>query len=314
MTDLYPPIEPRNEFFLDVTDGHQLYVSEAGNPGGRPVVVLHGGPGAGCQAKLFRFFDPGLYRVFLLDQRGAGRSTPLGALEGNTTADLIADLEVLRAWAGVDRWMLFGGSWGSTLALAYAERYPDHVAAAVLRGIWLGRPTDIYWLIEGLADFVPDRFEKLVRDIPELERRDLFAAFAKRLESTDPVERYAAARAWCNYEQQNATLSPKPQSGRSDDQLLALARIEVHYFRNGCFLDPAALVAGARHLAGVPAVLVHGRHDLLAPLSGALELAHAWPNAELQIVACAGHSAFEPAISAALVGATDKMARASPWR
>jgi proline iminopeptidase len=311
---MYPPIDAHEIFKLDVGHGHQLYVEICGNPIGRPVLVVHGGPGAGCVPEHRRFFDPHVYRIIIFDQRGAGRSTLLGAVDHNTTPDLVSDIEKLRARLGIDRWMLFGGSWGSTLSLAYAAANPDRVAAMILRGSWLARPEDVEWHMTGLRALAPDRWEAFAAPIPEEERGEMLEAYWRRLSDPDPARRLFAARAWCAYEQHFTKLVPTASAtARPDDELVALARIEAHYFRNGCFLDPEALIAGAARLRDVPTVIVHGRYDWLARLEAAWTLAKCWPTATLEIVPDAAHSAFEPGVAARLVAATDRFAKLVSW-
>lgn len=311
---LYPPIELHERFKLEVGHGHRLYVEICGNPDGRPVVVVHGGPGAGCLAEHRRFFDPQVYRIILFDQRGAGRSTPLGAVDYNTTPDLVGDLEKLRVRLGVDRWMLFGGSWGSTLSLAYAAANPDRVAAMILRGSWLGRPEDVEWHMMGLRALAPDRWEAFAAPIPEEDRGELLEAYWRRLSGPDPAVRLSAALAWCAFEQHFTRLFPPEKAiVRPDDEIVALARIEAHYFRNRCFLEPDALIAGVARLREVPTVIVHGRYDWLARLEAAWILAKCWPSAELEIVPDAAHSVWEPGIAARLVAATDRFGRLASW-
>ena len=272
----YPPIEPHDVFKLDVGDGHLLHVEVSGNPKGRPAGVLHSGPGAVCLPQHHRFFDALAYRIVVFDHRGAGRSTPSGNVAHNTTPHLIADLERLRSRLGVERWMLFGGSWGSTLALACAADHPDRVAAMILRGTWLARAEDIVWLLGGLRMLAPDRWRDFVAPIPNDERGDLLEAYWLRLSSNDPAVRLSAARCWCAFEQHLTTLfSPDDPRPRPDQELLALARIEAHYFRHGCFLDSERLFTGVARLGSTPAVIVHGRYDLLARLEGAWALEQA---------------------------------------
>ena len=312
---LYPPIEPFASFSLSVGDGHHLHVEVSGCPDGLPVVVLHGGPGAGCRPDLRRFFDARRYRIILYDQRGAGRSRPLGCVTSNTTAALIADLETLRQHLDVERWMLFGGSWGSTLALAYGGAHPNRVAAAVLRGVWLARPEDIRWLTSDLRRVVPDHWRELAEVVAPDERGDLVEAYWRRLDDPDPAVRRAAAIAWRRYERRCGTLLPEAHPAAEEETLVvALARIETHYFRNGCFLDPASLLAGAARMWGTPAAVVHGRYDFLAPLDGAFAVAAAWPDAELHVVPGAGHSVFETGIRARLIDVTTRFAELPPWR
>lgn len=310
--DLYPPITPYATHKLSVGDGHRLYVEESGRPDGIPVVFLHGGPGAGCDAAHRRFFDPARYRIVLFDQRGCGRSTPHASLESNTTWDLVADMERIRERLEIEHWLVFGGSWGSTLALAYAQTHRERVLALVVRGIFLCRPEEIHWFYqEGCNRVFPDYWEAFLSPIPPAEQDDLVAAYHRRLTGDDQVARMAAAKAWSIWEGRTATLLPNAdiRAHFADPHLaLSLARIECHYFVHQAFLGPRQLLADAGRLAGIPGVIVQGRYDLICPMRSAWELHQAWPRAELKIIPDAGHSAFEPGIRAALVEATDQFA------
>jgi len=310
--DLYPEIEPYTSYRFRVSALHRLYVEECGNPEGFPALFLHGGPGAGCESYHRRFFDPVLYRVVLFDQRGCGRSTPHAELRENSTTQLIADIEEIRGRLGIDRWLVFGGSWGSTLALAYAESHPERVSALVLRGIFLCRPRDIHWFYqEGASRVFPDYWADFVEPIPPAERSDLLHAFHRRLTGDDELARMAAAKAWSVWEGRTATLlgSPTVIEHFADAHVaLSLARIESHYFANDSFLRPNQLLEEAHRLADIPGVIVHGRYDLICPLESAWALAQAWPRARFLVVADAGHSATEPGIRRALVDATDRLA------
>ncbi len=310
----YPPREPYRQGTLQVSSVHRIHYEEVGNPRGVPALFVHGGPGAGAQPHDRRFFDPDRYRTVLFDQRGCGRSTPHACLEENTTAHLVADMEALRRHLGIGRWMLFGGSWGSTLALAYAEAHPDAVSALVLRGIFTLRPEEVRWFYQGgAAHLFPDAWERFLEPIPQTERGDLIAAYHRRLTSPDREQRLAACRAWSRWE--GATLSLTPDAGRvhafGEDRFAeAFARIECHYFVNGGFFDrPDALLAGIGRIRHLPAVLVHGRYDVCTPLANAWALHRAWPEAELVVVPDAGHASTEPGILSALVTATDRFAR-----
>jgi proline iminopeptidase len=311
--DLYPPVEPYAVHRLRVDDVHTLYVEECGKPRGRPALFLHGGPGAGCEGAHRRFFDPARYRIVLFDQRGSGRSTPHAELAANSTAHLLADIERIREALGIDRWMVFGGSWGSTLALAYAETYPERVSALVLRGIFLCRPEEIRWFYqEGASWIFPDHWQQFLAPIPQTERHDLLAAYHRRLTGTDEVGRMAAAKAWSVWEGRTATLLPNQdvRNHFADPHVaLSLARIECHYFVNDAFLAPDQLLRDAHRIAHIPGVIVHGRYDLICPLRSAWELHRAWPGADLKVIPDAGHSAFEPGIRRALVEATDYLAQ-----
>lgn len=312
-TDLYPPIEPYRVHRLPVEAPHRLYVEEVGNPHGIPAVFLHGGPGAGCEAKHRSFFDPMRYRLVLFDQRGSGRSTPHAELGGNTTARLVADLEHIRVTLGIERWLVFGGSWGSTLALAYAQAHPERVSALVLRGIFLCRDEEIRWFYrEGASWVFPDWWQDFLAPIPPEERDDLLGAYHRRLTGADEVARMAAAKAWSLWEGRSATLLPDAEvrSHFADPHVaLGLARIECHYFVNRAFLEPDQLLRDAYRIADIPGVIVQGRYDLICPMRSAWDLHRAWPQASLQLVPDAGHSAFEPGIRRALVEATDRFAR-----
>jgi proline iminopeptidase len=308
---LYPAIEPNRTGRLKVSDLHEIYWEESGNPDGRPVVFLHGGPGGGSDAKQRRFFDPAAYRIVLFDQRGCGRSTPHACLEENTTWDLVADIERLREHLGISRWSVFGGSWGSTLALAYAQTHPSRVSSLVLRGIFLLRKQEIDWFYQrGTSAIFPDAWEHFVAPIPEQERGDLLHAFHRRLTSDDPAVRLAAARAWSVWEGSTSKLLPDPDmiARFSGDQFAeAFARIECHYFVHHGFLSrDAQLLEDVGRIRHIPAVIVQGRYDVVCPMESAWALHRAWPEAEFTIVPDAGHSMHEPGITRALVAATDR--------
>jgi proline iminopeptidase len=310
---LYPAIEPSRQGHLAVGDGHEVYWEECGNPDGKPVVFIHGGPGAGCDAKSRRFFDPARYRIFLFDQRGCGRSRPHASLEHNTTWDLVADLERMREMFGVERWQAFGGSWGSTLALAYAEAHPDRVTELVLRGIFLLRKRELDWFYqEGASYLYPDRWEQYIAPIPPAERGDLMRAFHRRLTGNDPAAAQAAARAWAVWEGSTSYLLTDDDNVRrwgEDAFSLAVARIECHYFVNGGFMKrESQLLDDVGRIRHIPAVIVQGRHDVVCPMLTAWDLHRAWPEADLQVIGDAGHSALEPGITDALVRATDGFA------
>lgn len=310
---LYPAIEARRTGYLDAGEGHQLYYEESGNPNGKPVVFLHGGPGGGTSPAMRRFFDPEAYRIVLFDQRGCGRSKPYGSLDANTTRDLVDDIERLRLELGVDRWQVFGGSWGSTLALAYAEEHPERVTELVLRGIFTVRQKEMDWLYRrGTSELFPEAWQKLLAPIPEDEREDLVRAYHRRLLDGDERTRLEAARAWSIFEGSVSQLIPSAETVKlfgSDHMAVALARIEVHYFVNNCFMEDGQLLRDAHRIGGIPGTIVHGRYDALCPVSTAFDLAAAWPSAELRITPDAGHSAFEPGNVHELVTATDHYAR-----
>ncbi|RMJ01762.1 Proline iminopeptidase [Marinobacter litoralis] len=312
MLTLYPEIQPYARHRLAVDDVHELYLEESGNPEGTPVLVVHGGPGGGCEDYHRRFFDAERFRIILLDQRGAGRSTPLAALEGNDTPNLVADIEAVRQFLGVDRWMLFGGSWGSTLSLIYAQSYPERVLGLVLRGIFLCRPRDIHWLYqEGASRVFPDYWQDFQRLIPQEERDDMVAAYHRRLTSNNELEQIQAAKAWSVWEGRCATLQPNPKVVEHFGHphvAIALARIECHFFMNQGFLQPDQIINNADKLARIPGIIVHGRYDMVCPLDNAFALSAAWPEAELQIIRDAGHSASEPAIVDALIRGVEQIA------
>jgi proline iminopeptidase len=312
--DLFPEIGPYETGMLPLAEGHVMYWEQVGNPRGVPVLFLHGGPGAGAGAVHRRFFDPEFWRVVIFDQRGAGRSRPLGALTANTTPDLVADIERLRRHLGVDRFLLFGGSWGSTLALAYAQAHPDCVAGCVLRGIFLGRPSEVAWFLHGVAGFFPEAHAAFAGFLPEAERRDLLGSYLRRLTDPDPAIHLPAARAWSVYEGSCSTLLPSPETVANfaqDRTALGLARIEAHYFVNGLFLPPDGLLGGMHRIADVPAEIVQGRYDMICPPATAVALAAAWPAARLTLVSDAGHSALEPGIRRTLIAAVERFRNAN---
>ncbi|MEM9482466.1 MAG: prolyl aminopeptidase [Cyanobacteria bacterium P01_F01_bin.116] len=311
MRQSYPPIEPYRQGRLSVSELHTLYFEEAGNPEGKPVVFLHGGPGGGMVPFYRQFFDPQLWRIVLFDQRGCGQSTPHAELMGNTTWDLVDDIERLRSNLNIDQWTVFGGSWGSTLALAYAQTHPQRCAGLILRGIFMLRPKEIRWFYqEGASYIFPDAWEQYLAPIPEAERHDLVRAYYQRLTSADPAIRQQAARAWAIWEASTSYLLQNPQTIErfSHDQFAdAFARIECHYFTHGGFFDPPdQLLKNIATIRHIPAVIVQGRYDVVCPMTSAWELHRAWPEAELVIVPDAGHSATESGILSALVEATDR--------
>lgn len=312
MLTLYPDIKPNAQHRIAVDPPHELYVEESGNPDGIPVLVVHGGPGGGCEDYHRRFFDAERYRIILMDQRGAGRSRPLAELEGNTTQALVADMEIVRNFLGIDRWMLFGGSWGSTLSLVYAQTYPQRVSGLVLRGIFLCRPKDIQWFYQhGASRVFPDYWEEFLAQIPEQQRGDLVSAYYRKLTSTNELEQIQAAKAWSIWEGRCATLHPNPRVVEHFGHphvAIALARIECHYFMNQAFLEPDQITGNARKLKDIPGIIVHGRYDMVCPVDNAMALSHAWPEAELRIIRDAGHSASEPAIIDALMRGVDEVA------
>ncbi|MES2952676.1 MAG: prolyl aminopeptidase [Pseudomonadota bacterium] len=309
---LYPPIEPFKTGMLDTGEGHTLYWELCGNPNGKPAVFLHGGPGSGCTADHRRLFDPARYCVLLFDQRGCGRSTPHASLEANTTWHLVADTERLRKLLGVDRWLVFGGSWGSALALAYAQTHPQAVSALVVRGIFTLRRAELHWYYqEGASWLFPDLWEAFLAPIPADERSDLITAYRKRLVGTDPVAQLAAAKAWSLWEGQTIRLLPDAANAAkhaADHYALAFARIENHFFVHGGWLEEGQLVRDAHKLAGIPGAIIQGRYDVATPAKTAWDLHRAWPDAEFHLVDDAGHAFNEPGILAQLLAATDRFA------
>ena len=303
--DLYPSIEPYETGVLEVSGGHRLVYELCGNPSGRPAVFLHGGPGAGCNPTHRRFFDPAVYRIVLFDQRGAGRSTPIASVHENTTQHLVSDIETLRRHLHIDRWVVFGGSWGSTLGLAYAATHPQACRALVLRGIWLCRQIDIDWWFGPIRLIYPEYWQAFVDYIPSAERGELLGAYLKRLLDPDPAVHMPAAIVWDRYETSCATLLP-PIAEPLRPNMLSMPRLEAHYMHHRCFLRDNELLDAVPRFRHVPGVIVHGRYDMLCPVEGALQLAAAWPEAQLVIAADAGHAATEPGIRRALVAATDR--------
>ena len=308
---LYPEIEPYDSGFLQVSPLHKVYYEQCGNPKGKPVVFVHGGPGAGCNAKSRRFFDPQHYRIVLFDQRGCGRSTPRAELVDNTTWHLVADMETLRSQLGIERWQVFGGSWGSTLALAYAETHPARVTELVLRGIFMLRRWELEWFYQKGCDAIyPDAWEEFLQPIPAVERADMMGAYYRRLTSPDTAVRLAAAKAWSVWEGSTSFLAQSADyiaSTGADEFALQFARIECHYFVHGGFFErDDQLLHNAYKLKNIPAVIVQGRYDVVCPMRSAWDLHRAWPEADLKIIGDAGHSAFEPGITHELISATDR--------
>ena len=311
MKTKYPPIAPYRTGFLEVGSGHNIYWEESGNPKGLPVIYLHGGPGSGTDPSHRSYFDPKVYRIVLFDQRGCGKSKPHASLVDNTTWHLVADIEMLREHLGIDRWVVFGGSWGSTLALAYAETHPKQSLAIVLRGIFLGRKKEIDWFYQAGAHHVfRDEWEKYLNPIPVAERGDIVKAYHRRLTSSDPAERKRAAYAWSAWEGANLKLLFDPEFFKQftgDFHADALARIECHYFMNGCFFKTGNwLIENVESVRKIPAVIIHGRYDMICPFETAWELHKAWPEAEFEVIRDAGHAASEPGITDALIRATDR--------
>lgn len=313
---LFPEIQPYRTGRLAVSPLHEIYFEECGNPAGKPVVMVHGGPGGGSNPTMRRFHDPARHRIVLLDQRGCGRSTPNACLEENTTWDLVADMEALRTHLGIARWQLCGGSWGSTLALAYAQTHPDRVTELILRGIFTLREAELKWFYqEGCSWIYPDAFDAYLEHIPPEERGDMIAAYHKRLTGPDPAVQIAAARAWSIWEGSTLSLLPDPQRVANfghPDYALAFARIECHYFVNkGFFSSDDQLIANAGRLAGIPGVIIHGRYDVVTPLKSAWDLKRAWPEADLRIVPDSGHAMTEPGIVHEIVAAAERFADAA---
>lgn len=308
-TELYPAIEPTHHGMLPLDARHTLYWEQSGNANGIPVLFLHGGPGAGSTPNHRRFFDPAYYRIVIYDQRGAGRSTPLGEIQDNTTPHLIQDIETLRQHLGIEQWLIFGGSWGSTLALAYGEAHPSRCLGFVLRGIFLCRNSEIDWFLYGLRHFFPEAWHDFVAPLSASERNDILSAYYRRLMDPDPAVHMPAARAWGRYEGSCSTLLPSPETVEyftGDTVALGLARMEAHYFVHGIFLPENALLDNIHTLHDHPAIIVQGRYDAVCPIVSADDLHRAWPRAEYIVIEDAGHSAWEPGIRAALVQATEK--------
>lgn len=313
MLTLYPPIKPYAVHQVAVDSIHTLYVEESGNPTGLPVVFLHGGPGAGTDPENRRFFDPDVYRIVLFDQRGAGQSTPFADLESNTTPNLVSDMEKIREHLGIEAWVLFGGSWGSTLALVYAETHPKQVINMILRGIFLCRPEDLAWFYQsgGANRIFPDHWEAFVGHLAEEERSEIIQSYYRRLTGEDEIARMAAAKAWSLWEGCCATLQPNTQVVNHITHphvAMSLARIEAHYFMNEAFLEPNQILKNAPRLQNIPGTIIHGRYDVVCPLDNAYALHKAWPQSELKIIRDAGHSACELGIINALVTATNAIA------
>jgi proline iminopeptidase len=308
----YPAITPYATHQIEVSDLHTLYVEECGNADGLPVVFVHGGPGAGCSATDRCFFNPDIYRIIIFDQRGAGRSTPHASLEQNTTQNLIADMELIREQLGVEQWMLFGGSWGSTLSLLYAQSHPERVTAMVLRGIFLCRKEDIDWFYQfGASAIFPDYWADFVGLIELADRGNMLAAYHKHLTSEDELDRIRAARAWSIWEARCATLHPNSHVVEhlgSAHVAMAMARIEAHYFINNCFVDDNEILDKVGVLANIPAIAVHGRYDVVCPVKQAFDLQAQWPELKLEVIRDSGHASSEPGTVDALVKAMDEMA------
>lgn len=312
MLTLFPEIKPNETFYLSSHPPHEIYVEQSGNPSGLPVIFLHGGPGAGCEPYHRRFFDPEVYRIILFDQRGSGRSRPHACLQDNTTEGLIEDIEMIRRHLDIETWVVFGGSWGSTLGLVYAQAHPDRVLSLILRGIFLCRPHEIQWFYQqGTSRLFPDYWQDFLSPIPESERDDLVKAYYDRLTGDDEIARLSAAKAWALWEGRCSTLLPNntvQQFFAHPHVALSLARIESHYFINNSFLSDNQILLNAYRLSDIPGIIVHGRYDVICPIENAFQLHRAWPMSRLIILPEAGHAAGEPAITDALIKSTNEIA------
>jgi proline iminopeptidase len=312
MRKAFPAIRPYSTQSIAVTEPHQLYIEESGNPEGIPVLFVHGGPGGGTRQTDRCFFDPDKYRIILFDQRGSGQSKPHASLEDNNTAALVADIEVIRKTLGIERWVIFGGSWGSTLGLIYAQTYPGLVLGLILRGIFLCRDEDIQWFYQhGASQVFPDYWQQYKHIIPEAERGDMLHAYYTRLTGDNEIERMAAAKAWSVWEGRCATLHANDalvDHFANPHMAMAMARIEAHFFINKAFLEPNQIINNAYRLKDIPGTIVHGRYDMVCPVNQAFDLSHAWPEAKLKIIADAGHSSSEPGTTDALLCATEQLA------
>lgn len=312
MRKAFPAIRPYSTQSIAVTEPHQLYIEESGNPEGIPVLFVHGGPGGGTRQTDRCFFDPDKYRIILFDQRGSGQSKPHASLEDNNTAALVADIEVIRTTLGIERWVIFGGSWGSTLGLIYAQTYPGLVLGLILRGIFLCRDEDIQWFYQhGASQVFPDYWQQYMQIIPEAERGDMLQAYYTRLTGDNDIERMATAKAWSVWEGRCATLHANDalvDHFANPHMAMAMARIEAHFFINKAFLEPNQIINNAHRLKDIPGTIVHGRYDMVCPVNQAFDLSHAWPEAKLKIIADAGHSSSEPGTTDALLCATEQLA------
>ena len=312
MLIMYPDIKSYDKRHIKVDSLHHIYVEQSGNPDGIPVLFVHGGPGGGCSKQDRSFFDPDKFRIILFDQRGSGQSTPHAELENNTTQHLIADMEQIRATLGIERWLLFGGSWGSTLSLLYAEEYPGNVLGLILRGIFLCRQQDLRWFYQdGASRIFPDYWEDFVELIPEEERGDMIGAYYRRLTGSNELAKMGAAKAWALWEGHCATLRPNHEvvdDFTGPHKAVSLSRIEAHYFVNDCFIEENQIIKNASKLEGIPGIIVHGRYDAICPLDNAFALHRVWHDSEIHIIRDAGHSSREPSIIDALVRATRDMA------
>jgi len=312
MKQLFDSIKPYVSHHLQVDDLHTLYIEECGNPTGVPVVFLHGGPGAGCAPYHRRYFDPNIYRIILFDQRGCGKSTPHACLENNTSWHLVADIELIRAHLNIEKWLVFGGSWGSTLGLLYAQSHADRVSGLILRGIFLARDKDVQWFYqEGTSKLFPDYWQKFIEPIPKSERQDMLAAYSRQLTGDNEIQQLRAAKAWSTWEGMTATLQTDKDvvdSFSNPYTALSVARIECHYFMNQCWLGHNQLINQIEKIKHIPCYIVQGRYDVICPVEQAWELANAWPEAQLSIIDNAGHAIVEPGITQALLRITQEMA------
>jgi proline iminopeptidase len=312
MLTLYPALKPYAKHRLAVESPHNLYIEECGNPDGLPIVVVHGGPGAGLSEDYRRYFDPNVYRIILFDQRGAGHSTPHAELAGNTTAALVHDMEAIRELLDIKQWFLLGGSWGSTLALVYAQTHPQRVLGLILRGIFLCRPQEIKWFYEdGARKIFPDYWEDFIAPIPLGQRHNLIQTYYEFLTSPNEIARMAAAKAWATWEARCATLEPSQQSLdylTNPHTALSISRIECHYFRNNSFMEPDQILRNIEKIQHISGIIVHGRYDIVCPVENAWDLHKVWPNSQLHIIRNAGHSGMEPGIVDGLIRATQQMA------
>lgn len=310
---LFPAIEPYHSNYLPVSAKHSVYFEECGNPDGIPVVVLHGGPGSGCNAGQRRFFDPQHYRIILFDQRGSGRSMPTGETEDNTTQFLVDDMELIRSHLNLPNWLVFGGSWGSTLALSYAMEHKAHVRGLILRGIFLARPEDVRWFLYHTQPIFPEAWDRFTSLLNDQDRTNILAAYARMLNEGDQHAQLMAAKAWSTFESSIMTLLPAfPSSAPNDEAMLARLKVHLHYLTNHCFLLDTPLLPRVAQIRDIPAIIIHGRYDMVCPAGMAYELHQAWPEAEFHIIPDAGHTAVEPGTAAALVAATEKFKSIPP--
>jgi proline iminopeptidase len=304
---LFPAIEPYRSGYLSVSPIHNIYFEECGNPAGVPVVVLHGGPGSGCNAGQRRFFDPQHYRIVLFDQRGSGRSTPAGETEDNTTQLLVSDMEQLRTHLKITSWLVFGGSWGSTLALSYAAEHKAHIHGLILRGIFLARPADVNWFLQDTYHFFPEAWDRFTSILSEHDRMDILAAYTRMFREGNQQTQILAARTWSTFEAAIMTLLPPPSPPTaSDEAMVARLKVHLHYLANHCFLLDSPLLSRIAQLRSIPTIIIHGRYDMVCPVVMAYELHQAWPEAEFRIIPDAGHAAVEPGIASALIEATEQ--------